>query len=124
MIEFKLNIQFNPSKPVYVYRNLHKNCYSIKQNNKVIAHGSNFILNDCSFIIRKSGRDLVLKTKQKNVHAFVKGFLDQDINLIEIKKRIIYNPYKHPYFFYENDSSKSLDQVSKIFFMEDGIYSC
>jgi hypothetical protein len=124
MIEFRLNILFNSSKPVYVYRNLHKKCYSIKQNNKVIAYASDFILNDCSFIVRKSGRDLVLKTNQKNVHAFVKGFLDQDLNSIEIKTKIIYNPYKYPYFFYENDSSKSLDQVSKIFFTEDGIFSC
>ena len=60
-------------KKVFIYRNLHKKCWSVKQNGKVINHTSKIILMDCEFIVQPAGHAKVLKEKKKNVHAFVKG---------------------------------------------------
>lgn len=44
---------------------------------KVIAHATHVILNDASFKVGQKGRQRVLDTKQKNVHAFVRGNLSE-----------------------------------------------
>lgn len=60
-------------KPVYVYRNLHKNCFSVRQLGIVKCHTSRILLNDCTFVVNQKGRDRVRDERKKNVHAFVKG---------------------------------------------------
>lgn len=65
----------NPYKAVYVYRNLHKKCLSVKQGNLVICHTGNVVMKDCEFIIYKAGQKRVREENKKNVHAFVKGFV-------------------------------------------------
>lgn len=62
-------------RPVQVYRNLHKNCLSVRQGGIVKCHAENVVLKDCKFIINKKGRNRVRKEKRKNVHAWVKGFV-------------------------------------------------
>lgn len=65
----------DPSKPVRVYRNLHKQCLSVKQGNLVRCHVDNVVLKDCKFIVSKAGQRRVRNEKKKNVHAFVEGFV-------------------------------------------------
>jgi len=59
---------------VEVYRNLTKNCLSVRCEGRVIAHVNHIWLEDCKFVVREKGRQKVLETKQKNVHAFIKGY--------------------------------------------------
>ncbi len=60
-------------RPVQVYRNLHKNCLSVRQGGIVKCHAENVVLKDCKFIINEKGRNRVRKEKRKNVHAWIKG---------------------------------------------------
>ena len=40
---------------------------------RVIDHRSTLILEGCSFVIQEGGRRRALFTRQRNVHAFIKG---------------------------------------------------
>jgi hypothetical protein len=55
----------------YIYRNLHKNTFSVKHRGKVIAHLDELYAHKVSFKVYEAGRQKVLRTKQKNVHAYV-----------------------------------------------------
>jgi hypothetical protein len=82
---------------VKVYRNLHKGTFSIQdaKSKLVIAYGDGFLLSDVKMQVSKCGRNKVLETKQKCVHAFIIG----NFNGFEYKnpktfRQIYYNPYK------------------------------
>jgi len=89
------------SKPVKVYRNLHKGCWSIKQNGLVKAHSDEINLFKCEFLVNEKNRQKVIKEKRKNVHAFVKGHLWNyfNLHLVNLIKQASYNPYKRGSFF-------------------------
>jgi len=92
-------------KPIEVYRNLHKKCWSVRQAGKVVAHSPYILLRDAKFVVQPAGREKVLREQKKNVHAFVKGYLvnakqaNELITPIEwTQSAITYNPYEYPYF--------------------------
>ena len=62
---------------VFVYRNLHQNCWSVKskETGRVIAHADEVILSDVDYKVSQAGRDRVLREKSKNVHAGLVGTL-------------------------------------------------
>jgi len=98
--------KIDESRRVYVYKNLHKDCYSVKQDGLVKLHASNICLYDAQFRVGKKGRERVLKEKRKNVHAGVTGYIDtnwNDDNYPDNTRSVIYNPYKYESFV---DSSK------------------
>jgi len=93
---------------VYVYFNLHKNCFSIRKNGKVISHCDSVILKDATFKVSEAGRQRVLREKRKNVHAFVVGSVSDVSGLSGVEHRITniyYNPYKHNSFVRLDDKS-------------------
>jgi hypothetical protein len=85
------------TKPVYVYRNLHKQCLSVRQDGIVMCHAENVVLMDCEFKVNEKGRDRVREDKQKNVHAGVKGFVVDARRSLELLdfgwESVYYNPY-------------------------------
>lgn len=109
--------------PVQVYRNLHKDCWSVrdKKTRRVIAHCDSVILKDAKFKVSEKGRQRVIKEKRKNVHAFVEGTLssavvhDEDMHYVrrpeirmdgggwDNRNGVKYNPYKLPHFYYGTD---------------------
>jgi hypothetical protein len=85
----------NLEKPIKVYKNLHKDCYSIKQGILVVAHAERVCLKDVTFEVNEKNRQKVIKTKQKNVHAFIKGFYDTyESERKDLSVEVYYNPYK------------------------------
>lgn len=58
---------------VFVYWNLHKYVFSVKYRGRVIAHARDFILADADFVVSEAGRQRVLASGRKNVHAGIKG---------------------------------------------------
>ena len=90
---------------VEVYRNLHKNCWSVRDlsTGRVVAHQTAVTIADARFVVRPSGRARVLAEGRKNVHAFVRGewMRGNDMTLFNFDNspRVSYNPYKHPYFY-------------------------
>lgn len=91
---------------VFVYRNLHKNCWSIKalegeNKGRVIYHADDVTLTDCVFRVSKAGRQRVLREKRKNVHAGVAGELIRtNVPLVRMPQMtaVTYNPYKYETF--------------------------
>lgn len=96
-------------KKVFVYWNLHKNLYSVQHKGKVVFHATSIKLKDAFFVVRESGRKKVLREKCKNVHAGVRGYI-QDIEFQNGKSRqkvATYNPYKYESFV----NKKTLEKV-------------
>jgi hypothetical protein len=62
---------------VFVYRNLHQNCWSVKSKDtqRVIAHADEVQLSGVEFKVSQAGRERVLREKSKNVHAGLVGTL-------------------------------------------------
>ena len=86
------------SRKVFVYKNLHKDCWSIKQDGLVKAHATDLDLWDCAFRVNKKGREKVLAERRKNVHAGVIGYIDGTNCPLEVGTEVTYNPYKHSSF--------------------------
>ena len=96
------------NRPVYVYKNLHKDCWSVKQHGLVKAHipkDHSIGMWDCYFHVDVKGREKVLREKRKNVHAFVKGYLQDAENVdTDLKAtEVTYNPYKYETFVDKKD---------------------
>lgn len=86
---------------VKVYYNLRKHCFSVvslekEDYGRVIDHVDSLSLEDVSFKVSEAGRNRVLQTQQKNVHAYVIGTVSNvDPNW---GTEVTYNPYKYSGF--------------------------
>lgn len=99
-------------RKVFVYKNLHKGCWSIKQDGLVKAHATELTLYGCNMKINRKGRERVLMEKRKNVHAGIKGYLkDADLERVwsDLPEdqfiEITYNPYKYSSFVQIEDNA-------------------
>ena len=125
---------------VEVYRNLHKNCWSVRwPNGRVLAHVDEIHLENVDLVVRPAGREKVLREKRKNVHAFAKGEVVSSIqyqvegckltkNNYLVKKgeitpydatQIVYNPYKYNSFVYA-DLEEPIFHTEKIYLNKKG----
>lgn len=81
---------------VFVYRNLHRKCWSVRdvRTRRVIAHLDTLTLSDCSFVVSEAGRQRVLRNRCKNVHAGVQGILvSVGPRASRGGRRVRYDPY-------------------------------
>jgi len=90
-------------KRVYVYFNLHKKVWSIRQNGIVIEHTNEIKLRDCKFLVSQKGRQRVIKEQRKNVHAGVSGYIVPNIPDFKLSTNVHYNPYKYETFVDKNN---------------------
>lgn len=94
-----------------VYWNLHKKCWSVqdRKSGRVVEHGLYIVMHDVSFVVRKGGRERVLREGKKNVHAFACGTLRKVLKINPLnnvddlltnpyRKEVTYNPYKNESF--------------------------
>ena len=79
---------------VDVYRNLHKRCYSIRQQGFVVAHAPTVMITDAKLVVHPGGRDRVRATGHKNVHAFIQGTIVEGDWHGEAMEPIRYDPYR------------------------------
>ena len=106
---------------VDVYRNLHQKCFSIRSREKdtygkVIARAQNVAVRNAKFVVQPAGREKVVRTGTKNVHAFVRGDLVTDVSPedawhsipLEDEWAIFYWPKQWAYFL----GGKLIDGVS------------
>lgn len=103
---------------VFVYRNLTKKCWSVKdlKTGLVVAREKALFLKNCRFKVVESGRQRVIRKKCKNVHAGVVGEIS-DAHLCS--ERITYNPYLSPSFMTKTDM-QPIDYAEYVEFCEDG----
>lgn len=111
-------------KRVRVYRNLHKDCFSVKclDENCVIAHLDKIVLRDARFPVSQAGRERVLREKNKNVHAFIEGYICKENEFTEEGRSITYNPYKKNYFFYKSNG-REIKNATKVSVSLQGVFA-
>lgn len=71
-------------KWVECYRNLHKDCFSVRHKGIVKVHAESLLLSEATFHVSQKGRERVLREQRKNVHAYVKGKLEVDSKIFQI----------------------------------------
>jgi hypothetical protein len=91
---------------VFVYRNLHKKCYSVRceKTKRVVAHVNKIQLYNCLFKVSRAGRERVRRERRKNVHAGVIGEWNEDVwgNYdTKTSVKVTYNPYHNDTFIYK-----------------------
>ena len=92
-------------KRLYVYWNLHKKTWSVRQSGKIVGHSDLVFLKDCRFLVGKAGQERVRREGKKNVHAGVSGYLAMNAEFYNAVYHntdrdcfVMYNPYKHDTF--------------------------
>ena len=113
-------------KKVFVYYNLHKHKWSVKdvKTGRVIGHHYEVSLYNAKFKVSEAGRARVLKEKRKNVHAGVEGYLTTDYLARKMdgtilwesqseRHRVTYNPYLYDTFVTVSDK----EPIHKAYFV-------
>jgi hypothetical protein len=123
--------KINMQQAVRVYRNLHQpgRTYSIWQNGYVVGHAETLMLTNAAFIVSEAGRQRVLATGRKNVHAFIEGWLSDSAMGIApqdgkyLPARITYNPRRYSTFVCENLTLKPyvVTRAMAVCFNEHGV---
>jgi hypothetical protein len=103
----------------YVYRNLHRQCWSVRLRGKVIAHESEVWVWHAQFKVSEPGRQRVLRERRKNVHAFVCGRAavpPLPVSLLDMGDplRVKYSPYKSVSFYTPDDFPRRQVQRAKL----------
>lgn len=126
-----------PGERVRIYKNLHRNCYSVlrkyydPQKKRFSWLVWNYLfemtLENPTFIVREKGRQRVIKEKKKNVHAFIEGTLSNEKPpkfSATINPRIKYDPYKDKHFWMAPVSCVDANKhnFSFVHLSEDGVY--
>lgn len=110
------NRQIDPSKPVYVYRNLHKKCWSVKQGGVVVGHTEELALKNCECVVNEKGRQKVLETGIKNVHAYIKGYVTRP--RYKYNHFIWYKPFiRDSFYIEERGVRRSVNKLSGVCFV-------
>lgn len=111
---------------VEVYRNLHNGKFSIRdaKTKLVLAHGTNFALENVVGIVNEAGRQRVLDEKRKNVHAFLRGNLNlHSLEPTPTPDLVVYNPYRLDRFVIQRgEEQKDFTREESIWINEIAIY--
>lgn len=122
---------------VRVYKNLHKNCYSVKAHDgpmkgRVVAYKNEIVLEDVVFKVGEKARQRVLREGVKNVHAYVEGTIDPSaleskssyIDGLEVSddlREIRYNPYECGSFV-TSDELQPIDAANMCVLCDTGVF--
>lgn len=126
------------AKKIFIYRNLHKNNYSIKRGSTVIERSTHILVSmNPTFSVSEAGRLRAIKEMQRNVHAGVipaamenvcfdetmvnyyhRCFIASKMELI----RVTYNPYLYSHFTFKKDPTKKVSGAEAIFLLPSGCY--
>ncbi len=114
---------------VEVYKNLTRGCWSVRdlKTGRVIDHVNQIYIKDAKLVVRPAGRQKVLDTKQKNVHAFIRGQVDHSKegwikNRFNSLAEVKYNPYENETFIQINSDGTSIPihEVDQIYLNSNG----
>ena len=101
---------------VELYWNIPKKKYSVRalegeHKGKVFTHVRYAEIIDAEFVVQPSGQKRVRESGQKNVHAFVRGLITDDLSSDYAKKmlwrRVRYNPHTDDFFMVQKFSDMS-----------------
>lgn len=114
---------------VFVYKNLHKGCFSVKameglMKGRVVAHVDSIRLTDCQLKVSQAGRARVLRTRQKNVHAGVRGQWnpEESAAIADKMTKVRYNPYEVSTFI-EAATGNPVLTAKEVFIDKNGVFA-
>ena len=121
----KSNFNDHPYKiyhNVDIYRNLHKDCWSIKdrETGRVCGYETSLTVMGAKFIVGKKSRERVLREKRKNVHAYIRAgdaFPNPKITdwhskwIQDVTLQVKYDPYVTDHFFID-EAHKLVDSTT------------
>ena len=113
--------RMEPTTRIFVYRNLHKKCWSLKNVSTGIVqeHADEVHMISVKFKVSQKGRDRVLREKSKNVHAGVQGVLTAStVDLNDGWFRVRYNPYLFSSFV--DSEENPIHGAGEVFMTSDG----
>lgn len=106
-----------------VYFNLHTHLWSVKDRKSgLVTEHARVVYTSlpCGFVVQPAGHKRVLQTKQKNVHAFVRGdwlYTADDIEgwtqyaaELDTMVPVSYNPFRGP-SFYRKDTGQDITEA-------------
>lgn len=112
-----------------VYRNLHKGGFSVRDRStgRVVAVVKNLLAYDCDLVVQPTGRERVLQSGRKSVHAFVRcnKVVVPDAP-VEANKcaALHYNPYVADHFYTTPNTRTSpksrISNASCVYLSRDG----
>lgn len=120
------NRKIDHTKKVDVYRCLNRtgHVFSIKQNGLVVAHTTDIQLIDVDLIVNKSGKKRALETKIRNVHAFLRGYIDNTQSMNEDVYELRYYPFDNDGFYVIKDCEKLfVKRLSSVKIDDTGVYA-
>ena len=95
--------KIDPNKKIEIYFNLHKKTWSVRQSGKVVQHTNFICVREPQYVVRQTGKEKVRREKRKNVHAFVRGYVEDRLPVFPSKSAFVtYNPYKNDSFVNRN----------------------
>lgn len=86
-------------QPLLIAFHLYKKCFSIRcfHTRKVIGYADRIVVSNARFLVSQSGRARVLREKMKNIHAFVQGEYQADLQHAYLAYEYIMEAYYNPY---------------------------
>lgn len=115
------------ARPVRVFKNWQRGCYSIMQDGVVRASAREVSLQSVEFLVRASGRARMLKLKRRNVHAYAVGLLDAYLHpdepsaLPALDGRVaFYDPYRFDAFV-DRDTLQPVLSADRALLTERGL---
>lgn len=106
---------------VYVYRNLHRDAWSLRVRGRVVAHEDCVVLLNAEFKVGEKSRKRAVREKRRNVHAFVVGKYDRaDVRASSLRTgvRVHYNPFRGPHF--TDGRGRALSRAMLVTLLGDG----
>jgi len=117
-------------RPVRVFKNPVRDCYTIMQGFKVLASARQVRLRDATFTVRETGRQKMLREGKRTVHAWINGLLvdythdDEARNLARLDgRRVGYNPHRAGNFM-DRDNDTPVTEASLVQLDETGVHYC
>jgi len=108
----------------YIYRNLNKgNLFSVKYKGKVIDYLESAKIVNPEFSVSQAGRNRAVKSKSRNVHAYI--ICDDYQKLCKranVNKliRVSYNPFKYSNFYRMENSKLIKVEKAKLCYLTEG----
>jgi hypothetical protein len=107
------NRTINPHKPVRVYRNLHRDAFSLQQDGRVVAHTDKLCLKDVVAQVSQAGRQRVIREKKRNVHAYLIGHICEATKPKGVSE-LTYNPYLFGSFYVPKRGNRFVTTASRV----------
>ncbi|HDV4621012.1 TPA: hypothetical protein RIO42_005850 [Bacillus anthracis] len=89
----------------------------------VVAYAENVTITNAKFHVGESGRQKILASNRKRVHAWVTGFFvaADTVQPSDLKTEVYYNPYTHEKFT-TTENNTVIDNANTVYFINKRCY--